>query len=290
MFRQKLAAGVLGLAMMLPMVASADATTDAQNQIQTLLSQIKALQEQIRTIIGTNPGTATGGWHNASTTPSQNGDCGTGNGRGLKLGQRGDDVKNLQEMLRGDSNSGFTGTSTGFFGPMTERALKRFHDRNGMGTTTDNLANSFMRKHCENRGNDDKGKNGGMMMNMPAHIAGSITTTNGNDITVVNGDGRMVVVHVSATTTIKVFTGTTTAPTVGSLSDLAVGKKVAADGPKNADGSINAVHINVGMMLPPMNMSGMMGGHGYENDNNGGNKGNDSYTHGSMGDLMSGHH
>ena len=286
MFKQKLAAGILGLAMVLPMIASADTTTDAQNQIQTLLNQIKTLQEQIRTIISSNPGIVPGHHDgNGTTTPQGDGNGGTPcfmPMRALGMGAKGDDVKNLQEWLRGED--GFSGVSTGFFGSQTAKALARWQQRNGISSssvgTVGPRTQDFFKKRCEGR--DDHGQKGGMMMNMPAHIAGSITTTNGNDITVVNGDGRIVVVHVTGTTTIKVWSSTSTPAVTGSLSDLIVGKKVAADGPKGADGSITAVHITVGTMLPKMDMPGMMGGHMDDNDS----KTSDSYTHGAMGGMM----
>jgi peptidoglycan hydrolase-like protein with peptidoglycan-binding domain len=287
MFKQKIAAGLLGLAMVLPMIASADTTSDAQNQIQTLLSQIKALQEQIRTIIGANPGIAGGG--NAGTTTPNGGPCFMPT-RSLGMGAHGDDVKGLQEMLRNDRESGFTGTTSGFFGPQTAKALGRWQHRMGISSSTDGSVGprtqDFFRKRCGGEGRDGHGMKGGMMMNMPAHITGSITLANGNAITIAGANGQSVVVNITGTTTIKVFNGTSTAPTAGSVSDLIVGKKIAADGPKNADGSITAVHVMVGDTLPMMNMmgqgkdgehGGMMGGPGMpmggEHGQGGGNGG-----------------
>ena len=297
MLKQKIAAGVLGLAMVLPMMASADTATDAQNQIQTLLSQIKALQEQIRTIISSNGGMM-GGHHDDNSTSTPDG-TGNGNGpcfmpmRGFGMGARGEDVKELQKMLRGEEASQFQGEATGFFGPQTAKALGRWQKHHGISSSTVGSmgprTQDFLKKRCGGEGKDDKG---GMMMHMPAHITGSITAVSGNDITVTNGDGKMVVVHVTASTTIKVWSGTSTAPTAGTLGDLTSGKKIAADGPKNADGSINAVHVMVGTTLPMMNMmgkgkdderGGMMDGHGNENRGQ-----SDQYTHGTMGDMMGG--
>ena len=194
MFKQKVAAGLLGLAMVIPMIASADTASDAQNQIQTLLSQIKTLQEQIRTIISSNPG-AMGG-HTGTTTPQGNGRPCFMPMRGLGMGSHGDDVKGLQEMLRGEEASEFQGQATGFFGPQTAKALGRWQMHNGISSSTSGSmgprTQDFLKKRCGGEGKDDKGGRGGMMMHMPAHIAGSITTANGNDITVTNGDGKMV--------------------------------------------------------------------------------------------------
>lgn len=50
--------------------------------------------------------------------------------RGLALGNRGDDVKELQEMLR---EKGFlNGSSTGYFGPMTKAAVVKFQKESGL--------------------------------------------------------------------------------------------------------------------------------------------------------------
>ncbi len=299
MLKQKIAAGLLGLAMVVPMIASADTMTDAQNQIQTLLSQIKALQEQIRTIMSSNQGAGGGIPGSMGTTTPQGG--GNGNGpcftptRTLGMGAKGDDVKGLQKMLQGEDVSEFRSEATGVFGPATAKALARWQMHNGISSSTGGTVGprtqDFLKKRC-GPGHDDQGGRGNkMMMNMPAHTMGSITTTNGNDITVVDGDGKMIVVHTTATTTIKVWNGTSTAPTTGSLTNLVVGKKIAADGPKNSDGSINAVHVMVGDRLPMMKMQGMMddnrggamGGHGANDVKNGEN---DNYTHGTMGGMM----
>ncbi len=53
--------------------------------------------------------------------------------RGLALGLRGDDVKELQEMLR---EKGFlAASSTGYFGPMTKAAVMRFQKEGGITPT-----------------------------------------------------------------------------------------------------------------------------------------------------------
>ena len=52
--------------------------------------------------------------------------------RQLRFGMTGDDVKLLQEILATDSDIYPEGLITGYFGPMTERAVKRFQKKVGL--------------------------------------------------------------------------------------------------------------------------------------------------------------
>ena len=65
---RKFAAFMVAATVVLPFAASAE-TTDLQNQIQSLLSQIKALQEQLKTLVASNPGSGNTMWKMGSTTP-----------------------------------------------------------------------------------------------------------------------------------------------------------------------------------------------------------------------------
>ncbi len=56
--------------------------------------------------------------------------------RDLHEGSRGEDVRELQKELAKDASLGFTGTTTGFFGPMTAKAMKRFQEKNGIASST----------------------------------------------------------------------------------------------------------------------------------------------------------
>ncbi|MDO8517943.1 MAG: peptidoglycan-binding domain-containing protein [bacterium] len=72
--------------------------------------------------------------------------------RNLGLGSRGDDVKKLQEMLSEDQDSDFHSTATGFFGPLTAKAMIRFQMHNGIATSTTgyigSLTRGFFERHC----------------------------------------------------------------------------------------------------------------------------------------------
>lgn len=254
---------------------SASLTADAQTQIQTLLAQIKTLQEQIKNIVASSTGGQ--GWGMGSSTgpgmpPGQMGKmaCITLN-RNLKQGDQGDDVKNLQQMLKDDSQSGFNGNVTGFFGPLTMKAMMHFQMNNGIASSTSGtvgpLTRGFFERRC-GKGLDGMqgGQGQGGMGKMPpgamnqSWAAGNITVNSTTSITI-QTDGGPVVVNITASTTVHVFASnsTSTPPTNGSVSDLVVGKMARAIGMKNADGSIQAMIIDVGTTLPPPPMMKMDG-------------------------------
>lgn len=54
---------------------------------------------------------------------------------GLREGTSGDDVKDIQEFLASDSSIYPAGLKTGFFGPMTAEAIKRFQTKNSLEVT-----------------------------------------------------------------------------------------------------------------------------------------------------------
>lgn len=298
-FSKKMAAGFAAVAMMAPAAALAETTVsaEAQAQIQGLLQQIRALQQQLAAIIASS--TASGGaWANASTTADwSNGGMPPGQmakaacialNRNLRIGSQGEDVKNLQKMLREDSDNGFNAEATGYFGPLTARAVIKFQMRAGIvgsANETDGsvgpMTRSFFERRCgqgldgmqgDRMKNDDHG--GAMMMEHRGEAAGTIIANAGSSITIQDKDGKSVMAYVTASTTVKVFTSTSTPATDGTLASLTVGSHAVAEGPQNADGSIQAMHVNVaiGFMPPPlprmekdkmqggMNVSGMLNG------------------------------
>lgn len=242
--RKKFIAGVLTASMMVPMLAFAQ--TDTQSQIQSLLSQIRALQEQLRVLI-------------ASSTPriidrdENRGQLGKRIclmlSRDLGPGSRGEDVRKLQEWLAEDRENGFNAEATGIFGPMTARAIAKFQMRTGIASSTDGrvgpLTRGFFERACgkglSDRDDDVEKK----------RIAGEITATSGSTITVKAANGDSKVVNINASTTIKVFTTGTSTPTTGSMSDLTVGKKVVIAGTSSGSGTFTALSVHVGMPPPP---------------------------------------
>ena len=54
---------------------------------------------------------------------------------GIKEGSRGDDVREIQEILASDHLIYPAGLTTGFFGPLTTEAIKKFQSANGLTVT-----------------------------------------------------------------------------------------------------------------------------------------------------------
>ncbi len=265
---KKVIAGAL-VAGLFPALALAQ-TTDVSSQIQSLLQQIQALQQQLKTLVMSAHASSTGddhGWMMGSTTPpGQMGKmaCITLS-RNLGVGSQGDDVKGLQQMLGEDPENDFHGSATGFFGPLTAHAMMMFQMHNGIASTTTGsvgpLTRGFFERRCGN--GLGGGMNGGMNDDRErAGVTGTITANGGSSITIQNNDGKSVVVDISASTTIQIFTATGTPPTTGTISNLTVGLKAGAKGQQNADGSINAVIVMAGTVLPP---PPMMGGDDHSN-------------------------
>ncbi|MEK7509147.1 MAG: peptidoglycan-binding protein, partial [Patescibacteria group bacterium] len=94
-------------------------------QITDLLNRIQTLQQQIATqgSPGTATPTPTGG------APAPAGSC-PRIGRVLKLGSSGDDVSRLQQFLALDPSVYPEGLVTGYYGALTEAAIKRFQCKN----------------------------------------------------------------------------------------------------------------------------------------------------------------
>lgn len=273
--KQATAGIVIAMAVM-PLMASAQ-TTDVQSQIQSLMSQIQALQQQLKALVASSTAAiGMGPWMMGSTTAPRLGNvlppgqatkaaC-IALKRDLRIGSRGDDVKKLQEMLHDDSENEFSGTPTGFFGQATARAMAKFQQRFGIASSSNGFVGPLTRGFFERRCGEglDKDDRGGMM---GGSIAGTIATASASSITVQDKNGTSRVANITASTTIQVFAGTSTPPTAGTISDLTLGKTVRAEGPKNSDGSINAVRVQVGTLPPPMPMmddrgKGMMPGQG----------------------------
>ena len=160
--------------MLMPVITqAASLTTDQVNAIVGLLQSFNADAKTVAQVqmVLTNQKPA-GGWDNGSTTWSGNGSTTPGGmppgqygkmmciklERNLGLGSQGDDVRKLQDMLRDDDSVGFTASSTGFFGPMTLKAMMRFQMNNGIASSATGavgpLTRGFFERAC-GKGLDD---------------------------------------------------------------------------------------------------------------------------------------
>ncbi|KKS95709.1 hypothetical protein A3B05_01680 [Candidatus Giovannonibacteria bacterium RIFCSPLOWO2_01_FULL_43_160] len=98
---------------------SSSTTAELQTQIQDLLKQVQALQQQVTTLkveLGQQPEIA------ISAVPP-------GLTRNLYRGLSGDDVRGLQQFLSQDKEIYPEGLVTGYFGPLTEGAVKRWQEK-----------------------------------------------------------------------------------------------------------------------------------------------------------------
>lgn len=255
---KKIITGALVAIAMAPAFVFAE-TTDTQTQIQTLLQQIQALQVQLKTLLASS----TMNWKMGSTTNFMNAGqmgkfaCITLS-RNLKHGDQGEDVKKLQEMLMGDEQNGFNGTATGFFGPLTMKAMMKFQMRMGIASTTDGsvgpLTRGFFERSC-GKGLNSQAVGQGKMQgdDMRMAIRGTVSANNTSSI-VIQTNGGSITANISNTTMIKIFASTSTPPTAGTVADLTVGKTVTVQGKRVSDNTMDALNIGIGEFVPMMKM------------------------------------
>ena len=181
----------------MPVIALAQ-STDAQSQIQTLMSQITALQNQLKTLLQQNSNSDHGnsGGRMGSTTPSMPiGRLCVMLERDLDIGSHGDDVRSVQSALaeNGDLDED---NVTGFFGPLTMQAMKRFQEKFGIASSTTGFVGPKTRGFLRGRCGGGDGMSGGMgtttnrgqgsenehfMLNFPSTIGGMMGTSSNRE-------------------------------------------------------------------------------------------------------------
>jgi len=116
---RKLVSAFIGLACFVPLVTAAATQEEIRQQIVDLLNRVTALQAQIQA-----QGTAT----TTSQVPAAPGGAVACPhvSRSLKKGSSGADVTRLQQFLALDPSIYPEGQITGYYGPLTEAAIKRF--------------------------------------------------------------------------------------------------------------------------------------------------------------------
>ena len=244
--QKRIIAGAIIAAAMLPVLASAQ-TADVKTQMQALLSQIQALQLQLKNLMASSSVGVMMKRDGDNMPPGQvaKAMC-IQLARNLRVGMSGDDVRSLQEMLREDKENGFMSNATGFFGPMTARAMAKFQMRMGITSSTDGAVGPLTRGYFERTCGKGLGKTDDDA-DKSRKIAGEITAVTTSSITIKSGNGDSRLVNITASTTIQVYSAATSTPTIGTMADLTVGKRASAAGTPNADGSLTALEVKVGM-------------------------------------------
>lgn len=102
-----------------------------QEKIKSLLQQIALLQSQLAQLIASRYGGTVD--NPPFIPPGQISKIACIElGRNLRHGDHGDDVRKLQVMLQSDPSTGFTAEPTGFFGPITKKAMMKFQIKHGI--------------------------------------------------------------------------------------------------------------------------------------------------------------
>lgn len=107
----------------MPVASFATTTATASSQVQALLDQIKTLQAQIQALQNLQS--------QITTTKSQINET-LQLARSLRQGMSGEDVTTLQEILAADPEVYPEGLITGYFGSLTENAVKKFQKKHGI--------------------------------------------------------------------------------------------------------------------------------------------------------------
>jgi len=241
----------LGLGICL-LPAFAFAQSDSmQTRIQSLLNEISVLRAQFSAFTGSS--SLSGQSLIASTTSPANMTSCIMLSRNLRVGAQGDDVRELQQMLKAGPENGFTAAATGYFGPLTASAVAKYQIRMGIASSTDGsvgpLTRAFLRRACVTVGNVKTVVTPiAAVVTGNAPFIGTITQSSATNVTIKNALGKSIVVNISASTTILKGAFGASPPMKGSFADLIVGAGAAAQGTVNADGSIDASHIDVGTL------------------------------------------
>ena len=114
------------IALCLPLITNAATIPELQAQLQILMAQLAALQSQ-KTTNPFSPPTS-------NNTPATTDTSCPNLSRNLSRGMKGSDVTSLQQFLISQKLLA-SDSATGFFGSMTENAIKQFQSKNGIASS-----------------------------------------------------------------------------------------------------------------------------------------------------------
>lgn len=164
--------------LLIPFAVNALTEDELRVQVTDLLTKINALQQQI--------GTGSGATASTVSVPAPAGSC-PRIGRVLKMGSSGDDVRRLQQFLAADPALYPEGTISGYYGALTEAAVKRFQCKNkivcdgtpdstGFGVTGPRTA-TILSTQCPDGAPSGGGKESGIIIVKPTAGAAPHTVT-----------------------------------------------------------------------------------------------------------------
>ncbi|MCR4331043.1 MAG: peptidoglycan-binding protein, partial [Patescibacteria group bacterium] len=104
----------------LPLSAGATTISDLESKIAALLSQIQILQSELQTL------------KSGETTPTPQASVVSSFTQTLGKGSEGSEVTKLQQYLAGDPALYPEGLVTGYYGSLTEAAVKRFQQKHNI--------------------------------------------------------------------------------------------------------------------------------------------------------------
>lgn len=170
---KKIAAAVV-MAGFLATPVAAFAQTSSASSLQALLAQIVALQAQIKALQAQKQETV-------ATLAAT-----------LKQGDRGENVRMLQQLLAADPSLYPEGTVSGYYGRLTSAAIKRFQKQHGI-SQVGNVGPQTLRKLNEifgKRGNNGNNGNSGRDHEEDDYVVGTSTTPGAGKTTICHKPGK----------------------------------------------------------------------------------------------------
>ncbi|MEK7604619.1 MAG: peptidoglycan-binding domain-containing protein [Patescibacteria group bacterium] len=182
MYKKTIIATALVLMFFTPLVSQAASLTESQiNAVLGLLQSFNVDATTLANVTAALKGQPTtnnnAGGVNGSTTPAYLPPGQVGKMmcidlmRNLNVGSQGEDVRKLQELLATDPDAGFTGSSTGYYGPRTLEAMKRFQMKHEIASSSTGfvgpMTRGFLNRKCGR----------GLMPRPPFNTIDSISTS-----------------------------------------------------------------------------------------------------------------
>jgi peptidoglycan hydrolase-like protein with peptidoglycan-binding domain len=170
----------------------------------------------------------------------------------LGAGSVGPEVRRLQEMLSEDPDSEYGAGVTGYFGPLTKRAVEKLQMKYEIASSTATglgrvgpMTRALLHRRC-GLGLGGGNAGGTSAEHKMAVVIGAIEAASSTSITVKGSRTNVLyTVHFNASTTIRVAATSTPGTRSGTTADLVVGSSVTAEGTLQSDQSILAGRITV---------------------------------------------